>query len=290
MVAQKFITAEPDVTLSVLMFGGFFLWWRGVTKGRVSISLWICIGVLLALSGLTKGPQPLAFFGLGVGAYILIRRRWGDLAGFVLANAIAILATAVWYWLVMVPGDVEGWLRHSRLNEHMTASQWMRDHLDFALSMIIEWAPGSVLLIPALVALARKELADDRDRCWRRCSYATLGARSSWSGQAACDALCDAWRSRAAVIGGILFDRWWRAPLADRNCQYHRNGHLDGPCDPRLGHHPACTGCVSPEQDRCADHRQCQGVRAWSALRSRGHAQHECARLCAGARSQVATG
>lgn len=212
MVAQKFITAEPDVTLSVLMFGGFFLWWRGVAKGRVSLLRWICIGALLALSGLTKGPQPLAFFGLGVGVYILIRRRWGDLAGFVLANVIAILASAAWYWLVMVPGDVGGWLRHSRLADHMTASQWMRDHLDYALSMIVEWAPGSVLLIPALVALARKKLPDDRDLMLAALLYATLGALILliWPGGVATRYAMPG-NLGLAVIGGILFDRWWFA-------------------------------------------------------------------------------
>ena len=210
MVAQKFITAEPDVTLSVLMFGGFFLWWRGVTQGRVSLMRWICVGVLLALSGLTKGPQPLAFFGLGVGAYILISRRWGDLTGFVLANLIAILPAMAWYWLVMVPGDGEAWLHHSRLADHMTASQWMRDHLDYALSMIVEAAPGSVLLIPALVALARRELSDDRDLMLAALLYATLGVLVLlvWPGGVATRYAMPG-NLGFAVIGGILFDRWW---------------------------------------------------------------------------------
>lgn len=210
MVAQKFITAEPDVTLSVLMFGGFFLWWRGVIRGRVTVLRWICIGVLLALSGLAKGPQPLAFFGLGVGAFILLRRRWGDLPGFVLANLIAVLASAGWYWLVMTPGDVEGWLRHSRLADRMTASQWLRDHLDFALSMIVEWAPGSVLLIPAIVALAKRQLADDRDLILAALLYATLGTLVLlvWPGGVATRYAMPG-NLGLAVIGGILFDRWW---------------------------------------------------------------------------------
>ncbi|MBR0824159.1 glycosyltransferase family 39 protein [Bradyrhizobium manausense] len=210
MVAQKFVTAEPDVTLSVLMFGGFFLWWRGVIRGNVSLPRWICIGILLALSGLTKGPQPLAFFGLGVGAYILIKRRWGDVAGFVLANAIAVLPAAAWYWMVMIPGDVEGWLHHSRLAEGMTASQWLRDHLDFALSMIMEWAPGSVLLIPAIIAMRRNELPGDRDLMLAAILYATLGGLVLlvWPGGVATRYAMPG-NLGLAVIGGILFERWW---------------------------------------------------------------------------------
>jgi 4-amino-4-deoxy-L-arabinose transferase-like glycosyltransferase len=210
MVAQKFVTAEPDVTLSVLMFGGFFLWWRGVIGRRIALSRWICIGVLLALSGLVKGPQPLAFFGLGVGSYILIKRRWSDLPGFALANLIAVLASAGWYWLVMTPGDVEGWLRHSRLADRMTASQWMGDHLDYALSMVVEWAPGSVLLFPAVLALTRKQLSDDRDLMLAVLLYATLGALVLlvWPGGVATRYAMPG-NLGLAVMGGILFDRWW---------------------------------------------------------------------------------
>ncbi|MES1150035.1 MAG: glycosyltransferase family 39 protein [Bradyrhizobium guangdongense] len=210
MVAQKFVTAEPDVTLSVLMFGGFFLWWRGVTRGYVSLPRWICIGILLALSGLTKGPQPLAFFGLGVGAYILIKRRWNDVAGFVLANIIAVLPSAFWYWAVMIPGDVQGWLHHSRLDEGMSASQWLRDHLDFALSMIMEWAPGSILLIPAILAMRRGELPRDRDLMLAAILFATLGglALLVWPGGVATRYAMPG-NLGLAVIGGILFERWW---------------------------------------------------------------------------------
>ena len=131
MVAQKFVTAEPDVTMSVLLFGGFFLWWKGVTAGHVSMWRWLSIGIVLAAAGLTKGPQPLAYFALGVGAYLLVKRRWRDIPGFILANLVAGLAVASWYWAVMIPGDVKGWMNHSRLNDAMTATQWIRDHLDF---------------------------------------------------------------------------------------------------------------------------------------------------------------
>ena len=31
-----------------------------------------CVGLLLALAGLAKGPQPLAYFTLGIGAYLLL--------------------------------------------------------------------------------------------------------------------------------------------------------------------------------------------------------------------------
>ena len=213
MMAQKFITAEPDVTLSVLLFAGFFLWWKGVSSGGVSLSRWFSIALVLAAAGLTKGPQPLAYFTLGVGAYLVVRRRWHDLPGFILANAIAALVVASWYWAVMIPGDVERWMWHSRLSDGMTMTQWFRDHLDFVVSIFAaEWLPGSILLIPAIVAIARNTAGRDSDLMlaaviafmpdWRRwfcwCWPGGVATRYAMPTNLA-----------LAILGGILFERWW---------------------------------------------------------------------------------
>ena len=210
MVAQKFVTAEPDVTLSVLMFGGFYVWWRGESKGRVSLLRWISVSLLISAAALTKGPQPLAFFSLGVGAYIFLARRWVNLAGLALVNVCAALCAGSWYWAVMSPGDIQGWLAHSRLAEGMTAFQWTKDHLDFAASLIVEWLPGSILLIPAIVAIMRKDLPSDRHLLLAAVLYATVGtlALLAWPGGIATRYAMPA-NIALAVIGGVLFDRWW---------------------------------------------------------------------------------
>ncbi|MBR1210750.1 glycosyltransferase family 39 protein [Bradyrhizobium sp. JYMT SZCCT0180] len=211
MVSQKFVTAEPDVTLSVLLFGGFFLWWKGVSSGYTSILRWLAIGLLLAAAGLAKGPQPIAYFALGVGAYLLVKRRWNDLPGFVLANAMAGLIVAAWYWMVMIPGDVKGWILHSRLSEGMTLMQWVRDHLDFVLSLfLVEWLPGSVLLFPAIAALARNAFGRERDLMLAAVLYATVASMLLliWPGGVATRYAMPA-NLALAVMGGILFDRWW---------------------------------------------------------------------------------
>jgi 4-amino-4-deoxy-L-arabinose transferase-like glycosyltransferase len=213
MVAQKFITAEPDVTLSVLMFAGFFLWWKGNSTGHVSILRWLSIGVVLAAAGLTKGPQPIAYFTLGVGAYLLVKRRWNDIPGFLLANAIAGLIVAGWYWEVTISGDMDSWMLHSRLSDAMTTSQWFRDHLDFVLSILLaEWLPGSILLLPAIVAVARKTAGRDGDLMLAAILYtvaATL-VLVFWPGGVATRYAMPA-NLTLAVLAGILFERWWSA-------------------------------------------------------------------------------
>jgi 4-amino-4-deoxy-L-arabinose transferase-like glycosyltransferase len=211
MVGQKFITAEPDVTVSVLLFAGFFLWWKGVSGGGVSLSRWLSIGLVLTAAGLTKGPQPLAYFTLGVGAYVVMRRRWNDLPGFILANAIAALVVASWYWAVMIPGDVEGWMRHSRLSDGMTMTQWLRDHLDFVVSIFAaEWLPGSLLLFPAIAAIARNTNGRDNDLMLAAVLYAGLASLVLlvWPGGVATRYAMPA-NLALAVLGGLLFERWW---------------------------------------------------------------------------------
>jgi 4-amino-4-deoxy-L-arabinose transferase-like glycosyltransferase len=210
MIAQKFVAAEPDVTMSVLLFAGFFLWWKGESAGRVSLARWVVIGLLLAAAGLTKGPQPLAYFTLGVGAYLLVKRRWANMPGFVLANVIAALVVASWYWAVMQGNDLQGWRAHSRLADGMSLAKWFWDHLDFLYSIVVEWLPGSLLLIPATVALARGQAFRDNNLMLAVILYAVVCSLALlvWPGGIATRYAMPA-NPALAVLGGLLFEAWW---------------------------------------------------------------------------------
>ena len=81
---QKLTVAEPDTLIMALSFAALLLWWSGVASRRLTILHWIGCGLLLAALAMAKGPQPAAFFGLSVAAYILIERRWRDLPGWLL--------------------------------------------------------------------------------------------------------------------------------------------------------------------------------------------------------------
>ena len=210
MIAQKFVTAEPDVTMSVLMFAAFVMWWKGEARRNISLRRWIAIGFVLAAAGLTKGPQPLAYFSLGVGTYILVKQRWNDVAGFVGAHLVAGLIVASWYGLVMHADDIDNWKRHSRLGEHMSPAQWTRDHLDFLVSIVVEWLPGSLLIVPAAIALARKKLTHDQDLVLALLLYALVCSLALvlWPGGIATRYAMPA-NLALAVLCGLLFDRWW---------------------------------------------------------------------------------
>jgi 4-amino-4-deoxy-L-arabinose transferase-like glycosyltransferase len=145
VVAPKFINAEPDIVLSVLLFAAFCVWWQGTTRGNMTPLRWFGIGALIALAGLTKGPQPVAYFGLGVGAYLLLKDR-RQIPAFIAANVFAGLVIGAWYLQVyQKPNDIEDWMIHSRLLT-TTGVGWVRDHLDFVVSLTAELLPATMAL------------------------------------------------------------------------------------------------------------------------------------------------
>lgn len=208
MVAAKFINAEADIVLSTLLFAALFLWWQATIDRRVGWPTWLGVGLLLALAGLTKGPQPVAYFTLGIGAYLLLKAR-EQIAGFLGANALAALIIGAWYGLVLQAGDIDIWRAHSRLSEQLSLTERIRDHLDFIKSLIAEFLPGSILIGPA-VAVVLGKWKDSRHDLLLVCVMYTLACTlvlALWPGGVAARYAMPATMT-LAVICGLMFDRW----------------------------------------------------------------------------------
>jgi 4-amino-4-deoxy-L-arabinose transferase-like glycosyltransferase len=208
VVAPKFINAEPDIVLSVLLFGAFFIWWQGTRDKNITPERWICISALIALAGLTKGPQEVAYFTLGVGAYILLKQR-DQIPAFIAANIGAGLIIGGWYGLVYQPGDIDNWESHSRLSHTTSGLATVWGHLDFVKSLAIEFLPGSILIGSAIVIVSRK---------WRSGQNGLLLAAILYS--VACTLVLLFWPGKVAaryampgtmtlaVICGLMFENW----------------------------------------------------------------------------------
>jgi 4-amino-4-deoxy-L-arabinose transferase-like glycosyltransferase len=208
VVAPKFINSEPDIMLSTLLFAAFYVWWQGTNGKGMSPARWFGVGILLALAGLTKGPQPVAYFTLGVGAYILLKQRQ-QIWAFTLANLLAGLVIGGWYIAIYQPGDIELWRAHSRLADATSGLETIRDHLDFAKSLIIEFLPGTILFGPAVMIAARS---------WKNPQYDLLLAATLYS--ATCTLVLIFWPGgvaaryampatmTVAVVGGLMFEYW----------------------------------------------------------------------------------
>ena len=115
LVIRSNVMITADLPLAVLLFLAFFLWWSGFEKGSLGFGRWFAVGIVLALAGLLKGPQPLAYFALGVGLYVLGSRSWRQIPGLVMAGLICALPLAAWYAAIYTPGDEGSWAAFMRV-------------------------------------------------------------------------------------------------------------------------------------------------------------------------------
>ncbi len=115
LVIRSSVLVTADLPLAVTLFFAFYLWWCGNEEGSISVGRWLAIGVVLALAGLFKGPQPIAYFALGVGFYSLASRSWRQFPGLILAGLICIIPLAYWYAAIYTPGDEGNWAAFMRV-------------------------------------------------------------------------------------------------------------------------------------------------------------------------------
>jgi 4-amino-4-deoxy-L-arabinose transferase-like glycosyltransferase len=115
LVMRAYVMITADMPLAVLLFLAFVLWWHGYAKGSIGLGRWSAIGLVLALAGLMKGPQPISYFALGVGFFVLLSRSWRQIPGLVLAGLICAVPLAAWYWHVYAAGDEASWAAFMRL-------------------------------------------------------------------------------------------------------------------------------------------------------------------------------
>ncbi len=146
MTLQKTVTAEPDLALTAMLFAAFLVWWQGEKRGGCSLLRWFGVGVILAAAALMKGPQPIGYFAFGIGGYVLLFRRWGQIPGLVLAGIIAAAPVFAWYWAMYRSGDEDEWARYLRMNEQTGVWYLVKDKATFAVTSLLEMMPAALLL------------------------------------------------------------------------------------------------------------------------------------------------
>ena len=117
LIVRSYAMVTADLPLAVLLFFAFVLWWNGYAKKSIGPGRWLAIGVVLALAGLLKGPQPIAYFALGIGVFVLVTRSWRQIPGLLLAGAVCVLPLIFWYRAIYTPGDEGTWAAFMRLHD-----------------------------------------------------------------------------------------------------------------------------------------------------------------------------
>ena len=163
MMLQKSVTAEPDGFVSVLLFAALLSWCRGCARGRTTVTWALGTGLLLTLVGLGKGPQPLAYFFLGAGAFLAWRGRWRSLPRLAALAMLPAGVVTAWYLAVYRPGDLTLWLVHSRVVAPASAASWVIDTGRLVGVLALELLPGLVVAIPLAAEVIRHRAAGDRD-------------------------------------------------------------------------------------------------------------------------------
>jgi 4-amino-4-deoxy-L-arabinose transferase-like glycosyltransferase len=206
MMLQKTITAESDVGVSLLLFAAFVLFWRGYEAGGPTVLGWIGIAATVCVAGLWKGPQPLGYFFLGAGAFLLLRRQWTQ---FLCLGAVGMVAAAVvasWYYVIYQPGDFITWASHSRL-EAAPPFEWVGRSVRFCLFLITENLPGVLLFVPFAWNVARRGVPKEDDAAVALILYASVCtlALLVWPGANGRYAMPATFGVAAAA--GLAFDR-----------------------------------------------------------------------------------
>jgi 4-amino-4-deoxy-L-arabinose transferase-like glycosyltransferase len=152
LVIRSYVMITADLPLAVLLFFAFALWWDGYDAGAGAIGLrrWLVIGVVLAFAGLLKGPQPIAYFALGIGLYVLVTQSWRQIPGLVMAGIICALPLAAWYAAIYAPGDESVWSAFMRVHPYTT----LPGPLSASFKTFSECLPAAVLAAAFLIGQA----------------------------------------------------------------------------------------------------------------------------------------
>ena len=154
LVMRSYVMITADLPLAVLLFFAFVLWWSGYAKDSISLTRWLAIGVVLALAALLKGPQPIAYFALGVGLFVVGTHAWRQIPGLMLAGLICAVPLAIWYALTYTPGDEATWGAFMRLSQ---PRETFSGPIGASLRVIADTLPATLLAAAFLIAYGFRE-------------------------------------------------------------------------------------------------------------------------------------
>jgi 4-amino-4-deoxy-L-arabinose transferase-like glycosyltransferase len=152
-VFTKGARGEPDLLVTVFSFAAFAIWLEArECTGAARLRGCCFTALLLIATALCKGPQPLAYFGIGAGLLALIDRRWRELPELAVLGLLAIGAVLLWSALVFEPGDGATWRQQMRLADWPMLLPYLGNIGRFIGETASEMMPWLLLALPAMSA------------------------------------------------------------------------------------------------------------------------------------------
>jgi 4-amino-4-deoxy-L-arabinose transferase-like glycosyltransferase len=204
LVLRKLTIAEPDTIVTALVFGAFVVWWGARTR----IGAWraLTCGALLATAAMAKGPQPIAYFALGIGGYLMARKKWGEFAELILALIIPTAVIFAWAYAAYQPGDLPVWLDYMRLIPHTEIATYLTERARFGGTILLDLLPA-ILFAPFFWMQREESWNQEKRALWEMLFWyagaATL-ALFFWPGANTRYAMPAA--PAVAVMAGLAFD------------------------------------------------------------------------------------
>jgi 4-amino-4-deoxy-L-arabinose transferase-like glycosyltransferase len=210
-IFTKGARGEPDLLVTVFSFAAFMVWLETrESAGSARLRGWAIAGLLLMATALCKGPQPLAYFGIGAGLLALGDRRWRELPELAALGLFSIGAVALWSALVFEPGDGGTWRQQMRADGWPALLPYLGNVGRFIGETAAEMMPWLVLALPAMSARWRHRHGIG-DRVARAMTFYALGCTALlafWphaESRYAMPALCG-----VAVLAGLGGAALWR--------------------------------------------------------------------------------
>lgn len=212
-------SGETDAVFTVFVAASLMIWHWGDCERWNPWFTWTACYLLAAGGMLTKGLQAPLYFGGAVAIYLLLSRRWRELASWPHVCGIVVLCAAVGIWQVAFVQQV-GWesgLMIYALNVRYrftdkTNSPFLFHLLTFPLEVYAVMLPGSLLLIGTAFSAVRERLKEHRQ------TVAFLAISIGW-------AFLFVWfppgaKARyflplmplLAVLMGLVGEAWWSVP------------------------------------------------------------------------------
>ena len=141
---RKATLGEIDMLFTLLVSASVWIWFyldlreRTPPKTINSAIKWLLPGIIIALAFLTKREPAFAFYYLGLGAFLLYRKRFMELfhPAHLLAAALTVTIVGLWVWRMLVAADAETLLRSSL---HEVVGRGVGGDLPSMLLHLVTW-------------------------------------------------------------------------------------------------------------------------------------------------------